>query len=302
LQADDAVSRIDENPDKRNPGDFCVWKISKPSESSWDDSELGRGRPGWHIEDTAMTEAYFGPQYDLHGGGIDLKFPHHEAEIAQQEAASGQVPFVRHWMHAGFLQVSGGKMSKSVGNIISLREALRQWPAEALRFFFLSAIWHEPLALSDDALKASAAAVQRIAQLLYRLDAMTDIGTDDEAFIDSIHGSTVAVEEAMDNNLNSPAAFGEIFTLVSATNKALLDERVGDDTRRKLKEFFSLVSERFGIVPAVMYAPAEIDALVNEREQARARKDWDIADSIRTRLTELGWNVDDTPFGPLVKK
>ncbi|HXV27196.1 MAG TPA: cysteine--tRNA ligase [Candidatus Paceibacterota bacterium] len=300
LQADDAVSRIDENPDKRNPGDFCVWKISKPDEPSWDDDELGRGRPGWHIEDTAMTEAYFGPQYDLHGGGIDLKFPHHEAEIAQQEAASGKVPFVRHWMHAGFLQVAGGKMSKSVGNIISLRDALKQWPAEALRFFFLSAVWHEPLALSDEALKASAAAVQRLGELRRKLVTFSSDKAADRFGV-AVADARAEVENAMDDDLNTPKAFGAVFSLVAQMN-AGAEEGFSDRDASAAESFFAFVSEVFGVVPSASHAPAEVDALVGEREQARARKDWDVADRIRGQLGEMGWTVDDTPYGPLVKK
>jgi cysteinyl-tRNA synthetase len=155
MQANDAVSRIDDSDKKRNTGDFCVWKLKKSeTEPSWADSELGEGRPGWHIEDTSITEHYFGPQYDLHGGGMDLKFPHHEAEIAQQEAASGMEPFVKYWMHVGFLENKSAKMSKSLGNFLTLHVALEQYDPAVLRFYFLSNHYRAPLDFTPTALDA----------------------------------------------------------------------------------------------------------------------------------------------------
>jgi len=284
LQANDAVSRIDDSEKKRNTGDFCVWKLSKPGEPSWEDAELGAGRPGWHIEDTAITEHYFGPQYDLHGGGIDLKFPHHEAEIAQQEAASGKVPFVKYWMHTGFLENSSAKMSKSLGNFLTVHEALQQYDAAVLRFYFLSNHYRAPLDYSDPALDAAQAAVNRITELMLK---RSDVAIDEAPAI-------AAMSEAMDDDFNTPKAFAAMFDLIRESNaKGAVPP----------KSFFTFISDTFGIVPAVPTSvPADIQKLVDERQFAREQKDWTASDNLRDQLSERGWIVDDTPYGPLVKK
>ena len=303
LQAEDAVSRIDDNTSKRNAGDFCLWKLSKPGEPVWDEEELGAGRPGWHIEDTAMTEHYFGPQYDLHGGGIDLKFPHHEAEIAQQEAASGKIPFVRHWMHAGFLQLDGSKMSKSVGNILRLRDALERYGAPALRFFFLSALWSDPLDCSDRSLDAASAAVQRIGEAAQRCVSFPYASGGGNGLDDRFTSAHDDLVSAMDDNLNTPRAFGILFECVSDVNQAMAAGTLTTAEAASFRGLLTFASDIFGIVPAgPPDIPDEVLSLVSEREDARSRKDWDVADNLRLRLSELGWRVDDTSYGPLIKK
>ena len=161
LSAEDAVSRIDEGIEKKNKGDFCLWKFSKPNEPSWD-TELGKGRPGWHIEDTAITETYFGPQYDIHGGARDLIFPHHEAEIAQMESASGKKPLVRYWLHTGFLNVGGQKMSKSLGNFITVGDALEKYNAKTLRFFYIGSHYRSPINFTEKALEKAKNGLERL--------------------------------------------------------------------------------------------------------------------------------------------
>ena len=300
--ADDGVSRIDDSSKKRNTGDFCVWKFSKPGDPSWDDAQLGAGRPGWHIEDTAITEATFGPQYDLHGGGIDLKFPHHEAEIAQQEAASGKVPFVKHWMHVGFLEIASRKMSKSVGNIDTLRDVLKRYPAAAIRFFLLSGHYRAPLDYSPQSLDAAAAAVQRISEVIAKLAQVPDSDLVDD--LGTLLGQTDAhIEEAIDDDLNLPAAFAALFTLTTEVNKALAAGSVGATSRNGLLAFFHRMHACFGIVPSPDEAiPTEVQALVDQRTEARERKDYAAGDRIRDQIADLGYVVDDTPYGPLVKR
>lgn len=303
LEAEDAVSRIDDSSKKRNAGDFCVWKLSKPGEPVWEDDTLGAGRPGWHIEDTAITEKYFGPQYDLHGGGMDLKFPHHEAEIAQQEAASGKVPFVKFWMHAGFLEHSSGKMSKSKGTATPLRETLAAHPAAAIRFFFLSNHYRAPLQFTDASLDAAEAATQRIAELSARSRAFQSSGNDESAVLAAVQRARAAVEDAMDDDFNTPVAFAAIFDLITTVNKAMTENAFGMDSQAAVREFFSFVSDQFGIVPpASDQIPDTVRALLDERQHARESKDWTAADRIRDDLGNLGYSVDDTPNGPLVKK
>ncbi|MBX4190419.1 cysteine--tRNA ligase [Candidatus Parcubacteria bacterium] len=167
--ADDAVSRIDDSDKKRNRGDFALWKFSQEGDPSWP-APFGAGRPGWHIEDTAITEKYFGPQYDIHGGGQDLIFPHHEAEIAQQESASGKKPFVKYWLHAGFLVNKDQKMSKSVGNFERAHELLQKYPKEVLRFYFLSAHYRSPLDFNEEIMEASKQGIDKIQTWLGYID------------------------------------------------------------------------------------------------------------------------------------
>lgn len=154
LGAEDAISRIDESIEKKNKGDFCMWKFSKPDEPSWN-TELGVGRPGWHIEDTAITESQFGPQYDIHGGARDLIFPHHEAEIAQMESASGKKPLVRYWLHTGFLNVDSQKMSKSLGNFVTIRDALKKYDYRVLRFFYIASNYRSPIDYNEKSLEGA---------------------------------------------------------------------------------------------------------------------------------------------------
>src|SRR3989338_5688122 len=162
MEAEDAVSRIDDSKKKRNKGDFCLWKKSKPDEPSWQDPWLDGGRPGWHIEDTAISEKYFGPQYDVHGGARDLIFPHHEAEIAQMEASSGKKPFVKYWLHTGFLNVKGQKMAKSLGNFVTIKEALKKYDSKVLRFFYISAHYRSPIDFSEELLEQAKNSLERL--------------------------------------------------------------------------------------------------------------------------------------------
>ncbi len=189
LQAEDAVSRIDEAKEKRNKGDFCLWKFSKPDEPKWP-SPWGPGRPGWHIEDTAITEKYFGPQYDIHGGGQDLIFPHHEAEIAQMQAISGKSPLVKYWLHTGFLTIDGQKMSKSLGNFITIRDFLKKETPETLRMLVFSSHYRSPIDFSKKA-------IQQARKNLAKLNTFP-IGK-------------VNISKAMEDDFNTPEALAAIF-------------------------------------------------------------------------------------------
>ena len=279
--AHDAISRIDDSEKKKNTGDFCLWKLSKPGEPVWQDAELGDGRPGWHIEDTAITESAFGPQYDIHGGGMDLKFPHHEAEIAQQEAASGLEPFVKYWMHAGFLETKSEKMSKSTGNFAALHDLLAQYDPAVIRFYLLSNHYRSPLNFDEKSLDTAQAAINRIGELARK-----------QATAENV--SLTNIEEAMDDDFNTAAAFAAIFDIVKDTNKRGVVPS---------KSFFEFVSELFGIVPATSdTTPNDVQQLVEERQQAREAKDFVTSDKLRDAINALGYSIDDTPYGPLVKK
>jgi len=284
LAADDAVSRIDDSEKKRNTGDFCVWKLSKPGEPLWQDQQLGDGRPGWHIEDTAITESIFGPQYDIHGGGIDLKFPHHEAEIAQQEAASGLVPFVRYWMHAGFLQVNAERMGKSAGNFSVLHDLLAQYDPAVIRFYLLSNHYRAPLDFNEQSLNAAQAAVNRIGQLVYA-KTETILTSDSEM---------TAIAEAMDDDFNTAKAFDVLFQFIRRSNAL---------NAKPNQQFFDALSSLFGIIPP-QTAPLSdaIQKIVDERQTARDEKDFATSDRLRDEIAQLGYTIDDTPYGPLIKK
>ncbi len=204
LKADDAVSRIDENPEKKNQGDFCLWKFKKESDPSWD-VRIGEGRPGWHIEDTAITETEFGPQYDLHGGAVDLIFPHHEAEIAQMEAVSGQKPFVRYWIHTGFLQVDGEKMSKSKNNFYTIRDiAEKGFSPLALRYLFLLSHYRTPVNFTWEALEAANNAFEKLKRFVGPLSALGEVSEEYKK----------QFAQKLENDLNTPQAVAVLWTLV----------------------------------------------------------------------------------------
>ena len=301
VQADDAVSRIDDNDKKRNRGDFCVWKLSKPGEPIWQDTQLGDGRPGWHIEDTAITEHAFGPQYDIHGGGMDLKFPHHEAEIAQQEAASGLAPFVRYWMHAGFLQVNAERMGKSKGNFDTLRTLLEKYNVATIRFYFLSAQYRAPLDYSEQQLAGATAAMQRISELLAKLLVISPASS--SGLGDLVTKARSDVETAMDDDFNTAAAFAAVFELIRATNSAIATHGLSHDDITQLNSFFEWTFTIFGIIPeGTIEIPEAVQKLIEQRTTARDAKEWATSDALRTQLDKLGWHVDDTPYGPVAKK
>jgi len=204
LKAGDSVSRVDENPEKRNPGDFCLWKFKKEGEPSWS-AEIGEGRPGWHIEDTAITETELGEQYDIHGGAIDLIFPHHEAEITQMESVSGKKPFVKYWLHTGFLNIDSEKMSKSLGNFLTIREVLEKVSPMALRYYFLSAQYRTPMNFSWEGLEAAQNALEKLKKFSDSL--IRENGRIDEAY-------KAKFMEKMENDLNTPQALAILWTLV----------------------------------------------------------------------------------------
>ena len=294
--AEDGVSRIDDSPHKRNRGDFNLWKFSKPDEPFWD-TELGQGRPGWHIEDTAITEKYFGPKYDLHGAGQDLIFPHHEAEIAQMESISGLKPFVKHWLHAGFIINKSGKMSKSKGNFITLRAALDEYPPAAVRFYFLSAHYRSPLEYDERSLSQAQSAVNRLADFMGRLKDVSATAAPFPAD-DFINGFW---KHLMDD-FNTPLAWADLFELIKESNKFIDSHNLSKKDAQKIIDFVTEVNDIFNILPQEETAPAEIMALAADREKARTMEDFAAADKLREEIKKCGWEVDDTPTGPRITK
>jgi cysteinyl-tRNA synthetase len=250
---------------KRDPRDFALWKAHKDGEDTWWESPWGRGRPGWHIECSAMAEAFLGPVFEIHGGGIDLVFPHHENEIAQSRAAGRE--FARMWMHNGMLRLAGEKMSKSLGNIVSLREALDRWGRETLLVYFLGGHWRKPIDFSDDALGQAAAQAESFRNV-FRNPAQP--GGDWDAF-----------EAALDDDFNTPEAL------------AVMHAWRDHELLRRALEVFGLDS-----LAESKTAPAEVDELARARVEARARKDFDAGDRLREEIEAAGWEVRDVDVEP----
>jgi cysteinyl-tRNA synthetase len=277
-EAEDTVSRIDEGIGKRNKADFCLWKRQKPGEPYWD-SELGRGRPGWHIEDTAITETDFGPTYDAHGGAQDLIFPHHEAEIAQMEAVSGQEPMVNYWLHTGFLNVEGRKMSKSLGNFITIQDALTSWDVDTLRFMLVSTHYRSPINYSESAMEQAQDSVR------YVRDA-TKSGTKNVA----VHAWIDTFVEAMDDDFNTPRVVALLLEMAKHMNKT------GEDLSPAIFEIGDVLGIDFH-AKEEQRLPPELMRLIAQREALRQQKRWEDADRIRAKLKKQGILLKDTPEG-----
>jgi cysteinyl-tRNA synthetase len=250
---------------KKDPRDFALWKAHKEGEDTWWDSPWGRGRPGWHIECSAMAEAHLGPVFEIHGGGIDLVFPHHENEIAQSRSLGHD--FAQLWMHNGMLRFSGEKMSKSLGNIVSLREALDDWGRETLLVYFLGGHWRKPIDYSDEVLQQAAAQAESFRNV-FRSPSVA--GGDWEAFA-----------TALDDDFNTPDAL------------AVMHGWRDHDLLRRGLEVFGLES-----LGDVELAPAELEELARARLEARAKQDFATSDRLRDEISEAGWEVRDVDAEP----
>jgi len=294
IEDNEAGARVDVDPDKRAPADFALWKFAKPGEPEdaiWD-SPWGRGRPGWHIECSAMAAKHLGRTIDIHAGGIDLQFPHHENEIAQSECAHGEI-FARYWMHNGFLDMGGEKMSKSLGNVVLVHQLLEQWPGEVIRFALLSGHYRAPLDWTPKLLEQAKTTLDRIYGALRRVWES-----------DEVEASDSGVLEALGDDLNTPEALAELSRLASEANMAA-DQH---DTRTMAHAKANLLAagELLGLLQSTPAAwekgtdegeTARIDALVQARFEARKAKNWAEADRIRDELTAEGVEIMDGPDG-----
>lgn len=277
LEEGDSVSRIDENAEKRNSGDFCLWKFKKENEPFWK-TEIGDGRPGWHIEDTAITEKIFGPQYDIHGGGLDLIFPHHEAEIAQMESISGKKPLVRYWMHTGFLKVNKQKMSKSLGNFFTIKQILEKYPPEIIRYLFVSVNYRKPIDFSEKTLENAKSSYDRLKNICKELK---DDKKTNKKYIEEFG-------KAMDDDFNTPKTLQILWNLVR------------DEKAEGKYQTVKIIDEIFGLKlleKEKLKIPEEVKKIVEEREQARKQKNWKKADELRGKIKKLGYYVNDKEEG-----
>lgn len=316
---------------KRDPLDFALWKAAKPGEPSWD-SPWGKGRPGWHIECSAMSEKYLGLPFDIHGGGADLAFPHHENERAQSEAACG-CTFANYWIHGGMLQINSEKMSKSLGNFLLLRDILKTTDARVLRMLMLQTHYRSPLDFSDERLQEAETALNRLTNFVNNTEwlcsnpAQEPSSFDVEAYTRAIDSMRIAFSEAMDDDFNTAGALGAIFTFVSEANTMLADACVCCMNAEAVAAGAHAVEELLGVlgidVAASRDAQAEdneevialaanlaeyagsdgeeaIQALLDKRAAARKEKNFGLADQIRDELGNLGYTIEDTPQGARV--
>jgi len=313
-------ARVGVDERKRNAMDFALWKSVKPGEPYWE-SPWGNGRPGWHIECSAMSCTHLGEEFDIHGGGMDLIFPHHENEIAQSHGASGQVP-VRYWMHNGFVNIDSEKMSKSLGNFFTIREVLERYHPQVIRYFLLTTHYRNPINYSDSNLDEASARVTYLYDTLRLVDTALADGIDtengpiiEEALVDSILPN---FKKAMDDDFNTPAALGHLSDVLKLANQLVCKKRKTKGRGRTLK----IIKERLSEVACVLgicdasaiptlkelcakavlrlgIDEAAVNAAVDARTAAREAKEWARADELRAELTAMGVEVMDTPDGTM---
>ena len=283
--------RVETGEGKEHPADFALWKGAKPGEPAWD-SPWGPGRPGWHIECSAMAVRYLGGVLDIHGGGNDLIFPHHENEIAQSEAFTGEQPFARFWVHNGELRVNGEKMSKSLGNFLTIRDAVAKYGADALRLFVLSGSYSKPLNFTEDGLSGNRSGADRLRTAARRpgpggSGAPVDATAARQSFV-----------AAMEADLNTSGAIAALFDLATAINRGRDAGQPIEDAQATLLELAGILGLRLEEAEQeALAAKPFIDLLVDLRRELRAAKQYQLADSVRARLTELGVTLEDSAAG-----
>lgn len=324
-----AGARVNPGENKRNPLDFTLWKPAKPGEPFWE-SPWGKGRPGWHIECSAMSCKYLGETFDIHHGGADLIFPHHENEIAQSEGASGK-SFVNYWLHNAYLNISGEKMSKSLGNFILLRDFVKQYGTEVFRYMIYSAHYRTPIDFSEENIQSAISALDRYYGAIQKLEEAAKVSTEkfgshpesnaklgSRDWLASFNEEVVGFYRAMDNDFNSAQAFGYLFNLVRLLNQ-LVDSKKEEDEKliptlfARMNRFRGTLKEIFGIFyrtpeefksdfdrirgSGKAFAPDEIDALILKRAEARAARDFKASDEIRDQLLAAGVEIIDSLMG-----
>ena len=318
---------------KNDPLDFALWKAAKPGEPAWD-SPWGQGRPGWHIECSCMSKKYLGLPFDIHGGGADLVFPHHENERAQSEAADG-VEFAHHWMHGGMLQVNGEKMSKSLNNFFLLRDILETVEPAVLRFLMLQTHYRSPLDFSDERVDEAGVALERVRNAVKNLDWAIQNATADAPVLDAaevdqlVRDMRINFIVSMDDDFNSPKALGQLFDFIASANALVAGKTLSETDAELARGMRDLIVELMGVFGVDLEAEAEsadsgypaevvdlavelaqfagadpaeaVQALLDARAEARANKNWGLADAVRDRMGALGFTIMDTPQGARVE-
>lgn len=293
-------ARVSVDERKEDPLDFALWKSAKPGEPSWE-SPWGPGRPGWHIECSAMSMAHLGEQIDIHGGGNDLVFPHHENEIAQSEALTGR-SFATYWMHNGMLQLSGEKMSKSLGNLVTIEDFLKDHPADVLRLMVLNSGYRNPLTFNDEVIEQAHKGLERLQSGLKTAQPGAEGAPAGslEALAAQAKATQAGFETCMDDDFNSAGALGNLFDLVRVINQARADGATDEElqaAQTELKELTGVLGLRLQTIREGHGADAFIDMLVVLRSELRTKKEWALSDRIRDRLAEQGVVVEDSAKG-----
>jgi cysteinyl-tRNA synthetase len=297
--------RIEVGDRKENQADFVLWKGAKPGEINWE-SPWGPGRPGWHIECSAMARRYLGDTMDIHGGGHDLQFPHHECEIAQSESLTGK-PLSNYWLHNGYINIDNQKMSKSLGNGISVKELVKTIKPQAIRYFMLSTHYRSPHNFSDDAIQQAENSVERIANchanLRHRLETAGE-GAGTDTALQALQARTKAIREQfeakMNDDFNTPDAITALFELVTESNLYMNHAEAGAEGFKLLLAEIERIDKVLGLLPLNQGGDSldeEVEGLIAERTEARKNKNWARADEIRDRLNELNIVIEDTPQG-----
>ncbi len=283
---------------KKHFADFALWKKQKPGEPAWE-SPWGKGRPGWHIEDTAIAEHFYGDQYDMHGGGNDLIFPHHEAEIAQMEAISGKKPYVKYWIHNGFVTINEEKMSKSLDNFKTIRATLEQYSWQTLRYFLATTHYRAPINFTDQALDGAKNSVQRIHESVRNLQNYTENG---KTTLDKeLKATKEEFTKHMDNDFETAPTIAAIFNLVRDINTNIANNALSQKGKEAILKQFKEWNEIFEFLIPEDNIPKEVMLLAAERQEAREQKDFKRSDEIRDKIKEMGYYVDDTKDGFQVK-
>jgi cysteinyl-tRNA synthetase len=299
--------RIEPDTTKKDPQDFALWKKRK-TELRWE-SPWGEGRPGWHIEDTAISERYLGQQYDIHGGGIDLIFPHHESEIIQMESISGKKPMVNYWLHTGFLMVAGEKMAKSLGNFVTIRDALKDYDQEVLRFFFASTHYRSPIDYTPKSLEQAENSLETLYTALENIRELQtkekkELTEEEKKLQKELLKTRKNFFTAMDDDFNTPLAISHMFDLAKETNIFAAENT--EIHRNLLKEIVDIFRELGGILGILQREKAVVEEelveklvelIIELRREFRKRKDFAVSDRIRAELRRLGITLEDTPAG-----
>ncbi len=290
------VHRVDPDPRKKHPGDFALWKSQKPREIFWD-SPWGKGRPGWHIEDIAITLTYFGPTYDVHGGGSDLIFPHHEAEIAQGEGLTGKEPLARYWLHTGLLSIKGEEMHKSLGNFITIQDMIRKVGTPGLRVFYAGTHYRSPLEFTEEALQQAVSLARRFRRAFDQLSAVNKmLDRDAGAVLQRLYEAKDDFFRTMDDDFNTPGALTAFIQIVALAEEEAKNPSLG--SVRAILESLEDLGSVLGVLETDTVTEDRFAELVNFvlelRNELRSKRDYQLADRIRDRMAKLGFVVEDS--------
>ena len=295
-----AGSRVAVDERKKHPADFVLWKGAKKGEPNWD-SPWGKGRPGWHIECSAMSLRYLGKHFDIHGGGIDLKFPHHESEVLQTECHTNHSPMANYWLHSGHLTINDEKMSKSLDNFFLVRDVMKNYSAPVLRFYLLNGHYRSPIDFSDSNLEESLSAYKRLEGVYNRLESVTKSGDQEpEALVSAIISCKLDFSEAMDDDFNTRGALAVLFQfsrLVNGFELELLSRKLQDNLLDLFSDLGNNVLGLFSRMEIDSDFESKIENMIIQRNEARLDNDWEKSDSIRDELMAIGVEIEDTSSG-----